>query len=209
MRIIRRRELKAMPWKNGGGTTYEVAIAPAGASLDAFDWRISIAHIEAPGPFSAFPGIDRSIAVLAGNGIILTTSERSPIALHADSPPWRFAGEWAIDCQLIDGPTFDLNVMVRRGRLDHKLTRMRLDADTVITRSGPITGLCLASGYALELATDEGPITKLGLHDFAVLDDDDGLRLRLIPHGGASCLLAELMPPAASIAGHEARIAQS
>ena len=53
--------LVAAPWKNGGGCTTEIAIAPPGASLDAFEWRISLATIAASGPFSAFPGVDRTL----------------------------------------------------------------------------------------------------------------------------------------------------
>ncbi|MBN7823193.1 HutD family protein, partial [Bowmanella yangjiangensis] len=47
----------AMPWKNGGGSTLELAICPVGASLDDFDWRISSASVASSGAFSRFPGI--------------------------------------------------------------------------------------------------------------------------------------------------------
>ncbi len=66
MRMIRSSDYRRMPWKNGGGETVEIAIAPAGASLDAFDWRISMACVASSGPFSRLPGIDRTLAVLAG-----------------------------------------------------------------------------------------------------------------------------------------------
>eukprot|EP01042_Synura_sphagnicola_P007286 gene7286-9332_t len=45
MRIIRATDCLVMPWKNGGGTTTEMAVAPEGASLNDFDWRISMAHV--------------------------------------------------------------------------------------------------------------------------------------------------------------------
>ena len=44
----------AVPWKNGGGVTREVAAHPAGASLEDFDWRVSTAEVRAAGPFSGF-----------------------------------------------------------------------------------------------------------------------------------------------------------
>ena len=50
-----------MPWKNGGGETAEIAVSPPGAALDDFDWRLSMARVETDGPFSAFPGIDRTL----------------------------------------------------------------------------------------------------------------------------------------------------
>ena len=61
MRILRAPDYRVMPWKNGGGTTTEVAVSPEGAGLDHFDWRISMARVEQDGPFSTFPGIDRTL----------------------------------------------------------------------------------------------------------------------------------------------------
>lgn len=55
MKIIRASEYKTMPWKNGGGVTVEIAIHPPGASVNAFDWRISMATVAQDGPFSSFP----------------------------------------------------------------------------------------------------------------------------------------------------------
>lgn len=54
MKLLLPETMRRMPWKNGGGITTEIAIAPPGATLDAFDWRISTARVEAAGPFSRF-----------------------------------------------------------------------------------------------------------------------------------------------------------
>jgi environmental stress-induced protein Ves len=51
----------SVPWKNGGGTTRQLAVGPADATADDFLWRLSIARIDAPGSFSVFSGIDRTI----------------------------------------------------------------------------------------------------------------------------------------------------
>jgi uncharacterized protein len=66
MQFIRANSLQSSRWKNGGGKTTEIAVWPPGASLDAFDWRISMATVEQDGPFSEFPGIDRTLALLKG-----------------------------------------------------------------------------------------------------------------------------------------------
>jgi environmental stress-induced protein Ves len=65
------QDLHATPWKNGGGLTREVLWQPTGASLDDFDWRVSVAQIDSDGPFSAFPGIDRVITLIDGVGVQL------------------------------------------------------------------------------------------------------------------------------------------
>ena len=64
--LIPQSGFSVMPWKNGGGTTIEIAVSPHGAGLDDFDWRVSMAHVASHGPFSLFPNIDRTLAVLSG-----------------------------------------------------------------------------------------------------------------------------------------------
>ena len=200
MKIIRRSEFRAMPWKNGGGTTYEIIVEPEGAALDAFDWRISIARIESPGPFSRFPGIDRSIALLTGHGMTLLSPVGAPVSLDADSPPWTFPGEAPIDCQLSGGVTQDFNVMSRRDRTRHNLARLRIASPTQLARSAPVTGICLASGSGLEVKTAAGSRAELGLHDFALLDREDGDRFSVNSIGETSILKVELTPLSATSA---------
>jgi environmental stress-induced protein Ves len=124
MRIIRAADCLVMPWKNGGGTTTEIAVAPEGASLDDFDWRISMAHVGQDGPFSSFPGIDRTLSVLTGAGITLDFGDGEQIRLDRASAPYPFAADRAVDGVLIDGPIDDLNVMSRRGRWRHRVERL-------------------------------------------------------------------------------------
>ena len=108
--------LPATPWKNGGGTTREIVCQPAGAGMDSFVWRVSIASIAQAGPFSAFPGVDRVIMLLDGDGVRL----HAPGIDHAlDTPgqPFAFSGDVALDCDLLGGASTDFNVMARRSRL--------------------------------------------------------------------------------------------
>jgi environmental stress-induced protein Ves len=46
---------RRLPWKNGGGSTTEIAIAPPDAGFDDFDWRISLATIAKTARSRAFP----------------------------------------------------------------------------------------------------------------------------------------------------------
>ena len=70
---------REVPWKNGGGLTREVLASPAAAGLERFDWRISTAEVRVAGPFSAFPGIERTLCVLEGK-LSLSLGGRSPIS---------------------------------------------------------------------------------------------------------------------------------
>ncbi|QCB48631.1 HutD family protein [Hydrogenophaga sp. PAMC20947] len=109
-------QLPVTPWKNGGGTTREILCLPPGASMDNFDWRISIATIEQSGPFSAFPGIDRVIMLLDGAGVRLRAGEINH-CLDTSGQPFAFSGDLSLDCELLGGPSTDFNVMSRRNSL--------------------------------------------------------------------------------------------
>ena len=100
-------------WKNGGGMTREIVCQPPGT--DAFNWRVSIAHISKDGPFSAFPGIDRVITLLEGGGVWLHAADGS-IDHRLETPlqPFAFPGEASIDGKLLLGACDDFNVMTRR-----------------------------------------------------------------------------------------------
>ncbi len=157
MRIIRAADCKVMPWKNGGGTTTEIAVAPEGASLSDFDWRISMAHVGQDGPFSSFPGIDRTLSVLTGNGIRLAFGDGETVALDRAGKPFFFAADRAVDGLLVDGPIDDLNVMSRRDGWTHSVERLSGGSHEVkaergllvlVARRGEwqVTGVALAAG---------------------------------------------------------------
>jgi len=54
-------QLPVSRWRNGGGETREIISYPPGAA--EFQWRATIATIDADGPFSPFPGVDRVITL--------------------------------------------------------------------------------------------------------------------------------------------------
>ena len=105
------------PWQKAGR---EVAPAEhrylmtvvATASNPRF--TVSRVDIERDGPFSAFPGVDRTLVLIEGNGMRLASGSDS-LDVRAAYEPVRFPGESAPDCALVDGPTRDFNLMVRRG----------------------------------------------------------------------------------------------
>jgi environmental stress-induced protein Ves len=119
--------LPAIAWKNGGGTTREIACRPAGARLDDFDWRVSVATIAADGAFSAFPGIDRTIALLRGDGVRLQSTDGSAIDHRLDTffQPFAFDGGQALQATLLGGESTDFNVMTRRSRFRAELRVIR------------------------------------------------------------------------------------
>jgi environmental stress-induced protein Ves len=111
MRAVLLEDCAFVPWANGGGRTRELLAWPR-----RDDWvvRVSVAEIDADGPFSSLPGIDRCFAVLEGAGVELALPGGAQRLTPRDAAV-AFPGEAAPKCRLLDGPTRDLNLMVRRG----------------------------------------------------------------------------------------------
>jgi environmental stress-induced protein Ves len=136
--------LTPVPWKNGAGTTRNLAVEPKDAGFDRFLWRLSFAEVNAPGRFSTFPGVDRNILVWKGNGLLLHSNGGGVFALTSDAEPHSFRGEDEIEATLIDGPTIDFNVMVRRGRCTAAVNRYGCEA--VISRGARQAFFLCATG---------------------------------------------------------------
>jgi environmental stress-induced protein Ves len=163
MLLLRAADRTAIPWKNGGGVTRDVLISPAGAMLDAFDWRISIAEIASDGAFSRFPGIDRKLAVLDGK-VALTVDGHAQITLDSHSPVLDFPGEAAVEGHPIGGPSTDLNVMTWRGRFVARMARQ----STARPKIGAHTTVVVALT----------PLTATGPEDYIHMERHDALLIQ-------------------------------
>lgn len=98
--VVRAAALVAVPWLNGGGVTRVIADRP--------QFRLSLATIAEAGPFSAFPGLRRQFAVVAGRVVL----QPFGVVLDAMSPPLRFNGADAVHAVPLGGAALALNLMV-------------------------------------------------------------------------------------------------
>ena len=170
MRLIRRRDHRRTPWKNDRGETVELAAAPDPADRDGFAWRVSLAEIADSAPFSPFPAVDRTFALVAGGPLRLRAGDALPVELAAGSPPLSFPGDVATEAWLLGPPALALNVMTRRGRFTHRLTRHELaPGDALQVASGPALLLCGAG--AVEVATPT--VATLAALDSLVMEASD------------------------------------
>jgi len=108
------------PWKNSGGITREIAVFPAGAGMDDFQWRISMAEVSEAGPFSVFPGVDRHLIVLSGR-LQLDFADRQYVL----NPGRTLAFEGDVQASGTPlMPVTDLNVMTRRGQVSAEVRQV-------------------------------------------------------------------------------------
>lgn len=189
MCILKAARYRTMPWKNGGGSTTEVAVSPEGAGLDTFDWRISMAVVAADGPFSAFPDIDRTLSILDGAGLVLH-GLGDPVRLLPGTAPFAFPADAAVSAALLAGPITDLNVMTRRGRFHDRTSR--LAAGTMAIAPETATAFLLADAPCT-VAVDGCEPIRLDPRDAMRLDGAGGRTLTLSGAGSPLGYLVELI----------------
>lgn len=177
-------ELPVSPWRNGGGETREITSQPPGST--EFAWRASIATIAQDGPFSAFPGIDRSITLLEGDGVHLQSAGQIDHRLQQIAEPFAFSGDVALEATLLRGSSQDFNIMVRRG---HYRAQVRRIVET--------TGLSLHNAGVLYVLQGQWQLpdgSRLVARQGCWWQPGEG-PLRLITQGNqAIALWAEIVP---------------
>lgn len=189
IRILRAADHKSMPWKNGGGVTTEIVVHPEGSALDAFDWRVSMAQVASDGPFSAFPGIDRTLAVLEGAGISLTIGGEEPVLLGKESAPLTFPADQPTHGALATGPILDLNVMVRRGSVRASVERHVVSGTLDLSPEPGWTLVLVNHGSAL--LRHDGSVENLDARD-CLLVEDGGPPLRIEASEACECYIIRL-----------------
>ena len=189
-RVIPANEYRRERWRNGLGWTREIHASPAGGG--AWDWRLSIAEIEQDAPFSLFPGVERELVLLSGNGLRLRFDDGDVNELHPPHDRMRFAGESGVTGELIDGPTQDFNLMWRRDAIDAQLWHRPLVGPMVIFADvGTTWAVHLLAGRAR--FADASGLTDLEAADTALLRAGD-TRLRHVLDGGGEVLLVHVRP---------------
>jgi environmental stress-induced protein Ves len=190
--LLRGADLVASPWKNGGGVTREIALS---GSPEAFAWRVSVADVAQAGPFSRFDGVARTLVLLEGAGMVLDETDASDeIGAQARAHTLAnaldvacFDGETPISARLIDGPTRDFNLMVRRdvARATFEIWRDRVAREV----SGETLLLYCASG-AWNVRVSDAERVVLNAGDTLRIDTADAARHARIETQGEGALLA-------------------
>jgi environmental stress-induced protein Ves len=186
-----------MPWKNGGGVTTEIAAFPPGSGIDDFAWRVSIADVEADGPFSSFPGVDRTIALVSGRGMRLASPSFGVRVIAEAFQPFAFRGEDAVHCTPLDGPIRDFNLMTRRALANGSLRAVTRD-ESIVGQGQHVVVHCVLGAVDAAMATSpagptDDPVTlPSGFSAVGPLRRGATLVLRWRQAGAA--LVAQVLP---------------
>ena len=187
-RVIAANEYRRERWKNLRGWTREIVRVP---DRDDWDWRLSIAEIEQDAPFSAFPGVERELVLMRGNGLRLRFEDGENRVLNPPHERLRFTGERAVAGELLDGPTHDFNLMWRRDAIAAELLLRPLVGPMLFfTEPGTSWAIHLLAGQArFDRASD---LPALWAGDTALLMDDAEKR-RYALEGGGELLAIKLI----------------
>lgn len=187
MRLIPAHACQRQRWKNDGGWTTEIArdANPAAGPGD-FRWRVSIAEIEADGPFSSFPGVDRDLVLLEGAGMELAIGASEPVLLAERFARIHFDGALPVACRLLDGATRDFNVMVRRGMAAAELL-VRPLVGTMLVPTLPRTEWLVHVFSGQATARQDGERLELAAGDSLHLEQAEN---RVLLEGAGELLMA-------------------
>ncbi|MBS1182338.1 MAG: HutD family protein [Proteobacteria bacterium] len=148
LRLVNATDFRRLPWQNGRGTTLELVRHDdaAGALL----WRLSVADVVEPGPFSPLPGINRVITLIDGDGFDLDFGGAQPSVSLRPFEPLAFSGDWPTAAVAVHGPSRDFNVMTARGQVvaDVEVARNSLTAGTLAYVFAACGGVTATAGGA-------------------------------------------------------------
>ncbi len=186
MIVLPETHYTAVPWKNGGGLTREILKVPAETA--EFDWRLSLATIERPGPFSSFEDYDRTLVLLRGAGVELDFGAHGRAVLRTPGQLAAFDGGWATSCSLIDGPSSDLNLITSRTRAEAQTRLLRVATPEILHTAGwEETLVCCITGAA-RIENADGDIATVSAVDVVRCTPRDGV-LACAPDGTTPALL--------------------
>jgi uncharacterized protein len=178
LQIVRKSSFKEIPWKNGGGMTHEAIRVPAAG--ETFLWRVSVAHIDASGPFSDFAGYRRNMVLLQGRGLMLKFDGGENCLLQKIGDSAQFDGAVSTCCELLDGPCVDLNFMVSKSvRADARVLHLDKDLFTAASSAGSALIFSVEAPLLVEGAGLE-PV-RLEPWDLAVLSQGSARLGRIEP----------------------------
>lgn len=160
--LLHATQYPRMPWKNGAGTTLEIA-RDQGINLDTFGWRVSLADVECSGGFSRFPEHARIISVLEGAGMRLLVDGQPSRSLL----PWvafSFSGASEVHCELLGGAIRDFNLIYDPRRYQARLQWLEVQGPQQwLSTAGTV--LVFSAGTGLHVALNSTNHADLQQHD--------------------------------------------
>ena len=191
VRFLPANGYRRLRWRNGLGWTREIHAASA-AGDEAWDWRLSIAEIEADGPYSPFPGVEREQVLLSGEGLALEFGRGPERFLEPPHGRQRFSGSDLVQAKLPAGRVEVFNLMWQPARVAARLWhRPLVDSMLLFVDPGHAWAVHVMAGQATLDGGHALPLLEMG--DSALLEAGGG-RGRHLLEGSGELLLVRVEP---------------
>lgn len=193
--ILTYETYRAMPWRNGLGSTLEIAREPA--TGEGFAWRLSLADIERDADFSPYPGYSRALVLVAGRGLRLRFQGHGHRVLDSAKRSALFEGAWQTHCAVPEGRCTDLSLIVRKGSVDRPVVRaptvVRLESNRrVVLTEGFYGALFVFDGSVAIAESVRTPARILGARETLLLSPGPRRTLTLRSQGQSGAQLVIL-----------------
>lgn len=143
-----------------------------------FRWRVSVAHIDASGPFSDFAAYQRKMLLLRGAGLELRFGDGTRKTLRKVGELAEFDGALSAHCELLQGPCVDLNLMVAKS--DSAAVRVeRFIESCAVSALRNETTLVFPIDRRIKLQINAGETATLEPWDLAILSHCAGRLTKL------------------------------
>lgn len=187
IQIIPLEQQPAQSWKNGAGSTREIVrVGPE----SAFEWRASLARIDASGPFSQFPGYRRWSCLVDGGPLTLIAEDAPNITLDPRMRAFSYSGDDARSGLLLGPQAQVFNLIAQADRVDAQIIPRPLVGHMVIFCTPHTSWLVyLSSGSAQLIAGEQR--WQLSSGDAALIEAN-GQNCRAVLEGGGEVVLSKV-----------------
>ncbi|OUS39624.1 hypothetical protein A9R01_00820 ['Osedax' symbiont bacterium Rs2_46_30_T18] len=156
VRLYTAADFTEQRWKNGRGSTIELAKGSDYAPADKHSWRLSIATLTENGSYSNFCGFQRTQVMLEGDSVQLDFASAKQIQLHKMSQA-SFGGDEAVSCALASKrPATMFNLMTARDYLQHSVE--------IVSDCGPLADDSSAADLLFVYALQAGLTVQVAGH---------------------------------------------
>lgn len=189
LEVIRFAATVPTVWKNGLGQSRLIAKSPVVDGLDWFDWQVSLASMTGTLPFSDYPGIDRSLYVVAGEGLQVKSANIDVVVTSNDGPLKFDGAEKIVGTTVGETEMHDFNILSRRGVISHRSQRITLPAGG---HDHTTSGLCLVYVQSGTVVIAFGDLqASLDGGDSAIVRSSENAALNLASNGDSTCIVAD------------------
>ena len=167
MKVLPSQHFTKGRWRNGMGTSWEIATHPDGSGDTGFHWRMALAQIDESVPFSHYENIDRIFTLIKGGGLDLALEGRPKLHIASCFVPHAFPGEVKTDCNLHGGPCVALNIFFDRRRIGADVGILEISESRILDATDTMIVFALRGAFILDgqATLNCGDAVKLEVYD--------------------------------------------